>query len=590
MGEVYRARDTRLGRDVALKILPAAFAGDADRAARFQREAHLLGSLNHPRIATLYGFEVDGSHSALVMELVPGPTLAERIVTGALPLDEALKISLQIAEAFEDAHEHGVIHRDMKPANVKLTSDGTVKVLDFGLAKAVADDAVAFQGSAAPTVSDAGTRSGILLGTPAYMSPEQAEGRRADRRSDVWSFGVVLFEMLSGKRPFRGAGSAETRAAVMGMEPDWAAVPAGTPARVRRLLRRCLEKDPRRRVQAIGEMRIALEDALAGVSEEPSAAEAALERAKTRSHRSAPWLMAVAASVLALGFGLWAPWRGAPKPKPPLRLSIDLGADATLSLGLSSLALSPDGSMLAFAASAAGGARQLYVRRLDQAAAAPLPGTDNAQNPFFSPDGGWIAFFAAGKLKKVATTGGAAVTLCDAPADRGGTWAEDGTIVFAGGVEGSGLWRIPQAGGKPELFAKVDPAAREVTHRWPQALPGGRFLFTSHSRAGAYDDANLAVYGLPGGPPRVVHRGGYLGRYVRSGHLVYMHRRTLFAVPFDLERLEVMGPAAPALEGVASNAVQAGAHFTVADEGTLAFLPGQGAGDDTRSTGSTSGA
>jgi serine/threonine-protein kinase len=587
MGEVFRARDTRLGREVAIKVLPAAFAGDADRMARFQREAHLLASLNHPGIATLHGLEEADSVRALVMELVPGPTLADRIGQGALPQEEALRLARQLAEALEYAHERGIVHRDLKPANVKLTPDGAVKVLDFGLAKALSYP-LAADVSQSPTLSAVATRDGIVLGTAAYMSPEQAKGKPADRRSDVWSFGVVLYEMLSGRRMFSGGTAAETLAKVIEREPEWGALPYGTPPNVRRLLRRCLEKDPRRRVQAIGEVRIALEDALTGVSEEPLAGEATAGRAEARAQRALPWLLAAPASVLSLGLGLWAPWRGAPPPKAPQRLSIELGADASLFLGIGAAAtMSPDGSTLAFAAAKPGAGRQLYVRRLDRETASPLVGTENARHPFFSPDGQWLGFFADGKLKKVATTGGAAVTLCDAADDRGGTWAEDGTIVFMpsatrglGATPGLRLLRVSSDGGTPEPFTKTDPGAEGVSDRWPQALPGGRaVLFTSSSRPRSYDDdASIAVQTLPSGPRKVVHRGGYHGRYLRSGHLVYIHKGTLFAAPFDLGRLEVTGPAATAVEGVTSSADTAGAHFAFSDEGTLAYLPGRSTG------------
>ena len=424
----------------------------------------------------------------------------------------------QIAEALEYAHERGIVHRDLKPANVKLTRDGAVKVLDFGLAKALSDDPLSAEVSNSPTLSAVATRAGIILGTAAYMSPEQAKGKAADRRSDIWSFGVVLYEMLTGQRLFSGETSQETLAAVLRAEPDWSVLPASVPARVRRLLRRCLEKDPRRRIQSIGEARIAIEDALGGAADETTA-----RRAVGRTG------LAPGAAVGSGRRGVarrWyscfrAPRPPAPEPATSVRLSVELGADVSLMTGLGPAAiLSPDGTLLAFTARKAAGQRpQLYVRRLEQLQASPLAGTEGARNPFFSPDSQWLGFFAEGKLKKVAVTGGAAVTLCDAPDDRGGTWSEDGTIVFTPG-EAGGLSRVSSAGGTPEVLTTPDQAAGETSHRWPQALPGGKaVLFTvgaarrfrerEHRRAVAAQrpEEGLAARRLPRPlPPQRPHR------------------------------------------------------------------------------------
>jgi serine/threonine-protein kinase len=452
------------------------------------------------------------------MELVPGATLGERIARGPLPLEEALPLALQIAEALEYAHERGIVHRDLKPANVKLAEDGSAKVLDFGLAKALANeeantDASLAEASLSPTRSAMATGLGIILGTAAYMSPEQAKGKPADRRADIWSFGVVLYEMLCGKRMWSGETPAETLASVLKADPDWSALPPAIPANLKRLLQRCVEKDVRRRVQAIGEARIVIEDVRTGAAGEP--------KGGAESRRLAPWLAATAATS-ALALGLWAPWRRPLPPVPPLRLSIELGMDVSLLFGPGpAAALSPDGSLLVFAATRRSVPPQLFLRRLDQERAAPIPGTESGSTPFFSPDGRWIAFFADGKLKKVATSGGAPVTLCDAPNDRGGTWAEDGTIVFtpSGGPAGH-LMRVSSNGGTPLPFAAVDGAGHAMG-RWPQALPGGRaVLYTSAAGVGTFDEAGLVVQPLPEGPGKVVHRGGYFGRYVKSGHLV----------------------------------------------------------------------
>jgi serine/threonine protein kinase/Tol biopolymer transport system component len=574
MGEVYRARDTRLGRDVAIKVLPAAFAADHDRMVRFQREAQVLASLNHPHIASIFGFEESNSTRALVMELVEGPTLHERIAAGAISIEEALPIAKQIAEALEYAHEHGIVHRDLKPANIKLTRDGAVKVLDFGLAKALSDDPLSSEVSNSPTLSAVATRAGIILGTAAYMSPEQAKGKTADRRADIWSFGVVLYEMLTGQRLFTGETSQETLAAVIRAEPDWSALPPSVPARVRRLLRRCLEKDPRRRVQAIAEARIAIEDTLVGAAEDTPLAVPSTE---PPWRRTLPWALVGALSlILALVLVLWVPRPPAPELATPVRLSVEVGADASLATGLGPAAiLSPDGKLLAFASQKATGQRgQLYMRRLEQLRASPLAGTEGARDPFFSPDSQWLGFFADGKLRKVAVTGGAPVTVCDASDDRGGAWTENGTILFTPGIAG-GVSRVSAAGGTPEILTRADPAAGASSDRWPQALPGGKaVLFTSSSSSPAdWETASIVAQSLPEGPRKVLLRNGYHGRYLRSGHIVYMREGTLFAVPFDLGRLELTGPPAPVLEGVDANTRNGGAQFAFSDRGTVVFVP-----------------
>jgi serine/threonine-protein kinase len=582
MGEVWRARDVRLGRMVAIKVLPAAFADDAERMLRFEREAHVLASLNHAHIAALYGFEESDGVRALVMELVEGPTLAERLANGAIVLEDALPLARQVAEALEYAHEHGIVHRDLKPANVKLTSEGSVKVLDFGLAKALADDPVAADVSHSPTLSGVATRAGIILGTAAYMSPEQAKGKPADRRSDVWSFGVVVAEMLTGKALFTGESAPETLARVIEREPDLGALPQATPARIRELLHRCLTKDPRRRLQAIGEARLALEEAIARPDRDGAPVSPGASPPPARRIRAWGFSAALCAG-LGLLAGRWL-WR---QPTPPaaaaLRLSIELGADLPLAatdMGPTAV-LSPDGMLLAFVAQKAPTERaRLYLRRLDQLQAAPLAGTEGARDPFFSPDGQWIAFFADRKLKKTSVTGGSLTTLCDAPNDRGGTWGDDGTLVFTPSTQpGTGLWRVSSAGGQPEILTAPDAAAEEVTHRWAQLLPGGRaVLFTANRTLGSYQGANIVVQALSGGARKVLLRNAYFARYLPSGHLVYIHERRLFAAPFDLATLEVTGPAAPVLEDVLSASTSGGAQFAFSNTGDLAYRAGSGIG------------
>jgi Tol biopolymer transport system component len=582
MGEVYRARDTKLNRVVALKILPDAFAADADRLMRFRREAQVLASLNHPSIAHLYGFEDAGSTQALVMELVDGPTLADRIARGPIPLAEALPIARQIAEALEAAHEQGIVHRDLKPANVKVRDDGTVKVLDFGLAKAL-DPATASSAEAmnSTTVAARATQLGVILGTAAYMAPEQARGKVVDKRADIWSFGVVLDEMLTGQRLFKGEGISDVLAAVLRQDIAWTALPAGTPLRLTRLLGRCLDRDLRERLRDIGEARVEIAKILAGAPDSavaPAPASAAVRRSAVA--RVLPWTFVAMGWIgLLAALLIWSPWRSTSAPLPRT-LAASLGADASFDIGFGTFGataqLSPDGTMLAFAAQQAG-KTWLFIRKLDQLLAAPLAGTEGAADPFFSPDGRWIAFFADGHLRKIPTTGGAAVNVCDAPAARGGTWTDDNSIIFCP-TNGSNtrLVRVSAAGGVPAVVGTLGDGA--TTQRWPQALPGGAgVLYTESSNIGAWDGANLVVAPLSGGAPKIVVGGGYYGRYVPSGHLIYMQHGTLFAVPFDLRLLETLGPAVPALEGVTADAVVGAARLSVSTEGTLVYVPGAAA-------------
>jgi hypothetical protein len=472
MGEVYRARDTKLNRDVAIKVLLPSVADDPDRLARFSREAQTLAALNHPNIAHIHGLEESNGVRALVMEFVEGDDLTVRIARGPIPLDDALPIARQIADALEAAHEQGIIHRDLKPANIKLRPDGTVKVLDFGLAK-LDDRSASLSGERgdpthSPTLTLNATQAGIILGTAAYMSPEQAAGKPVDKRSDVWAFGVVLMEMLTGRPVFAGETVSHVLASVLKSDPDWTALPAPTPASIRRLLRRCLDKDRRRRLDSAADARLEIDEALAPTGD-ASMVRLAMQEAAWR--RALPWASTGAlAAGLAAVLVLWAPWRRA-SPPAPLRVSAELGADASLAAaGLGDAAiLSPDGAVVAFVAQKGDGSPQLYVRRLTQLQATPLSGTDDADSPFFSPDGQWIAFFAGGKLKKIAVAGGAAVTLCDAPIGRGGAWGDDGTIVFTpDATQGVRLLRVSSAGGKPEPLTSL--AEGEITQRWPQVL------------------------------------------------------------------------------------------------------------------------
>jgi Tol biopolymer transport system component len=578
MGEVYRAHDTKLGRDVAIKVLPEAFAHDVDRLSRFQREAKMLAALNHPNIATIYGLEHSVDTSYLVMELVSGETLQERIKReGAFPVEESLAIAKQIAGALEAAHDKGIIHRDLKPANVKLTPEGKVKVLDFGLAKAFAGDATTDDPSNSPTLSQAATMQGVILGTAAYMSPEQARGKPVDKRTDIWAFGCVSYELLTGKPAFHGEDITEILAAVVKSEPDWSVLPAAAPVKVRDLLRRCLQKDKTLRMQSAGDVRIEIHEAL---TVPPNAVAATVATVTSGWRERRAWTAAAGFALIAMVFAIGFVLR-APKPTQSLqavRLSAEIGADASLyTRDGASAVLSPEGTRLALLASGSDQKPRIYVRSLDQLQTTSLSGTENASNPFFSPDGQWIGFFADGKLKKISVQGGAAVTLCDATSDRGGSWGEDGTIVFTPDNRVA-LSKVSSAGGTPQPLTTLDTHAGEISHRWPQVLPGGKaVLFTSGMHPNNYEDSNIVVYSMASGQRKTLQRGGFYARYLPSGHLVYMHEGTLFAVPFDLQRLEVTGQPAPILAGVVTNPARGGAQFSFSDTGNLVYVAGQGA-------------
>lgn len=445
MGEVYRATDSRLGRSVAVKILPEGIAADQMSTARFEREAQVLAALNHPNIATIHGFEASGETRALVMELVEGPSLADRIKESSIPLDEALGVARQIAEALEYAHERGIIHRDLKPSNIKLTSEGRVKLLDFGLAKALGADTAAGGPDSSPTMSHLATQAGIILGTAAYMSPEQAKGKSVDRRADIWAFGAVLYEMLTGKRAFSGDLATETLAEVVKAEPDWSVLPPDTPQAIRALLVHCLKKDPKRRLQAIGDARITIDEVLDGgeviaASSDlrPSADEKLLNQKSTLS-RAAPWALA-AIFILTTIIAVLAYFRATSIPAPSVHAYIlpPEGTSFRFSTVAGGPVLSPDGKQIVFTAADSSGDESLWVRRLDSLAAQPLQGTEGASVPFWSPDGSSIAFFTPGKLEKVDVAGGGTQVICNAPSGRGGTWSPQGVIVFAPSVFGGG--------------------------------------------------------------------------------------------------------------------------------------------------------
>ncbi len=561
MGEVYRAKDSKLGRDVALKVLPESFAGDPERLSRFRREAQVLASLNHPHIAQIYGFEDSGATHALVMELVEGPTLAERIAQGPMPAAEALLIARQIALGLEAAHELGIIHRDLKPANIKVKDDSTVKILDFGLAKAL-DPAPGTSSELmnSPTLT-AKTQFGTILGTAAYMAPEQAKGRAVDRRADIWAFGVVLFEMLSGERAFKGDDVSDVLAAVLRQDIEWQALPAGTPKKIRRVLERCLERDPRKRLRDIGDV---WSDMDAPDEPAPVAAPVAVPRASGFSRA----LPRIAATIIACSVIAWSLWRSpVAAPQSVLRAATEM-----TDLGIF-VNISKDGSRLAYASAAGpGSSAGITLRMLDQFGGKVIPGTDNGAFPLFSPDGQWIAYndLGDGSLKKIPVTGGSASKLCDCNLQGGGDWGDDNTIIFR---KAAGIMRVSADGGTPEQMTTVDTAKGESSHARPQYLPGGRqVLFTVVSKDGP--KFAVADIGKPG--HRIVARGGDNGKYVRSGHLVFLRDRTLFAVPFDVQRMEVTGSEVPVVEEVSILGPAGTADYSVSDTGLLAYFAGAG--------------
>jgi serine/threonine-protein kinase len=583
MGEVYRATDGKLRREVAIKVLPSVLADDPERLARLEREAQILASLNHPNIAGIHGLEEapstgsgrgDGSR-CLVLELVEGKTLAELIEAGPMPPEKAVPLALQIAEALEAAHEKGVIHRDLKPANVKVTPDGTVKVLDFGLAKAFNDDAAASAPDAAhsPTLTMAATQAGIIMGTAAYMSPEQAAGQPADRRSDVWSFGVVLLEMLTGRSSFSGETVSHTLAAVLKDEPAWDHLPPDLSPRLRELLERCLNKKARHRLQAIGDARIVLEDWLADPEKDREKPQAPGEAPAPRRASRVPWIVA-AALALGLVATLALLWPNPPAPRTPVQADLVLPIGQALFRGYgSSVALSPDGSKLAYSVGLENQERALFVRALDQREGIRLAADFSPYHPFFSSDGEWIGFVTRDALFKVPVRGGTPIKLTDVSLSRGASWGDDGSIVFTPNPTDA-LYRISASGGAAEPLTEVGD---NESHRWPQVLPGSKaVLFTSKTNigAGSFGDAQIEVLLLDSGERRVLHRGGTYARYVASGHLVFASEGALFAAPFDIESLSITGTIVPVLEGLSTSANQGGAQFDVSNDGRLVYAAG----------------
>jgi serine/threonine-protein kinase len=583
MGEVYRARDTKLKRDVALKVLPEAFARDPGRMLRFQREAEVLASLNHPNIAHIYGVE----KRALVMEMVEGES-----PKGPMPFEDAWKIALQIADALEYAHERAVIHRDLKPANVKVTPDGVVKLLDFGLAKAFSEtpDAASLDPENSPTVTLGATVAGTVMGTAAYMSPEQARGKKVDKRADIWSWGVVLYELLTGERLFKGGDTADTLAQVLAKQPDLGKVPP----QVRKLLQRCLEKDPKQRLRDIGEARFLLE-----------------ESAPQKETRFKRGLLGVIASVLAMALviALWTLWRADRGTPPTIRLSMDIAPAESLGPTFFSrpyetaMAFAPDGNTVVFSGVVEhfqdggehfqeGGVTspahvdkktQLYKRSLNELSATAIPGTDGASLPFFSPDGQWVGFFGGGKLKKVPLNGGPPVPIYDLPEGTGSvwgaSWAATGQIVFIGEL---GILQVPAAGGARRVLLKYDPSKQPIEiYSSPQLLPDGKTLLFTLRTSLDWDEAEIVARRLDTGEQRSLIKGGADARYVPTGHLVYMQNAVLMAVPFNAQRLQLTGQPVAMLDGVMQSQHMANfdfesglGQFATSASGNLVYVPG----------------
>jgi Tol biopolymer transport system component len=556
MGEVYRARDTRLNRDVALKVLPELLASDPDRLARFRNEAQLLASLNHPNIAAVYGFEESPSRHALVLELVDGPTLADRIAHGPIPVSEALTIAKQMTDALESAHAHGIVHRDLKPANIKVRSDGTVKVLDFGLAKALSRESGPLDVSLSPTfTSPAMTAAGMILGTAAYMSPEQATGRAVDVRTDIWAFGVVLYEMLTGVSPFAGATTLEVLSKVLRDEPDWAALPAQTPAAMRSLLRRCLQRDPARRLRDISDARFQIEDSLS----EPAVVVALARRSARGVER---WLWAAALVVVAVTAAAAMRYYGRSQVEPG-EIHLEITTPATTAP--TSIAISPDGRTVVYAA-LAGGKEELWVRSLNNATATALAGTDGARYPFWSPDSRSIGFFVAAQLKRIDVATGAVQTLASAGNPFGGTWNFDDTILFTPGPSHP-VMRVSATGGTAVAVTRV--SAQAQNHRFPQILPGGRhFLYYATGSA-----SGIYVGEVAGADSRKL-LDAEAATFAAPGHLLFVKQGALYAQAFDPGRAELSGRPTTLEQQIVSRSGVGTAALSASLAGPVVYRPG----------------
>ena len=575
MGEVYRATDTKLNRDVALKILPEQFASDSQRMGRFQREAEVLASLDHPNIGQIYGIEEAGATKALVLQLIEGPTLADRIAQGPIPVEDALKIALQIAEGLEAAHEKGVIHRDLKPANIKVTPEGQVKILDFGLAKALEGEAPDSSLSQSPTLTNAATQAGVILGTAAYMSPEQAKGKAVDKRADIFAFGAVLYECLTGKRAFEGEDVSDTLASILAREPDWEVLQPNLHPRLREVLERCIEKDLKKRFRDVVDVVVDIEKVLAdpaGLLIQPVA-----EVVQVGPASKLPWVAAIVLGIVVAGVAGWILRPTDPQPVAA-RFYHELPEGQVFTReGRGLVAVSPDGSQIVYVANS-----QLYLRNLDELEAHSIQGTDvDPTSPFFSPDGEWVGYYSTSdrQLKKIATIGGAPVTLYDATLPFGTSWGSGDTVVYG---QPEGIMGVSANTGVAEL---VIPTEKGEQVHGPQVLPGGEWVLltlTSASGFTRWDEAQIVVQSLESGERKFLWEGGSDARYVPTGHLVYALEDVLFALPFDLASLEVSGVPVPMVEGIqrarAPITNTASANYGFSDHGTLIYVPGAAVG------------
>jgi serine/threonine-protein kinase len=572
MGEVFLAHDTSLNRKVALKFLPDIFSGDPERLARFEREAKLLASLNHPNIAAIHGLEQVEGKRFLVLELVEGETLAHHIAKGALPVDEALDVCRQIAEGLEAAHEKGIIHRDLKPANVKLTPEGKIKVLDFGLARAFHEEAATADASHSPTLTDQMTRPGVILGTAAYMSPEQAKGKPVDKRADIWAFGCVLYECLTGRRAFQGDTITETLAAIIKGEPDWKLLPHDTPAQLRDVLHRCLQKDPKLRYHDIPDARLQVDETL--TKGQPEARQT-VSGDFPASWRRVSWREALAWMLLAaaaISGGLMA-WTGVFRPsiRPPDTVHAVLPIDSVQidpHFWRTRMTLSPDGRCVVF--------RQcslLCKRSLENDSALPIEGTENAVMPTFSPNGTELAFMDGIHIKRVAISGGPVRDVVTAQVGAGLAWGEDNRIYFSN-AGARGIWSVSAEGGDAGPVTQVDEEAGETLHTWPQLLPGGKSLiFTAIGLSGGSEDSRVVVQLLRSKERNILMNKAIFGRYLLSGHLIYANNAgTIFALPFDLRQMRPSGATAAILRDVSISVFGGAAFLAASENGTLIYL------------------
>jgi serine/threonine protein kinase len=579
MGEVYRALDKNLGRRVAIKILPEGFSTDLERLARFEREAKLLAALNHPNIAAIHGVEGTEGRRLLVLELVEGDTLKARLDKGPLAVAEALDTCRQIAEGLEAAHEKGIIHRDLKPGNIMLTPEGKVKILDFGLAKAYTTETTQIDIANSPTITGQMTEPGVILGTAAYMSPEQARGRSVDKRADIWAFGCILYECLTGRRPFEGDTVSETLASILKGEPEWKALPVSLPWKITDLLRCCLQKNPHDRLHDMGDARIEIEEAAKYPTRPTETVPSPIWR------KLLPWALTAAVSAGAIWIWILSSAR---TPQEIVRSTINLPASQRLTGGSSTedlsggfsrpscraFCISPDGANLVYSA-VSEKMTMLYIRPLSQTEAKPIPGTQGGVMPFFSPDGKWIGFFTDDKLKKVALAGGPPVTLCDA-FPSGASWGSKGFIVFDNGKT---LSKIREEGGAPEILTTLQKG--EGFHQLPEILPNGRaILYTSATGSGWFADWKIVAQSLETGKRKVVVEGAD-PRFLPTGHLLFARNGTLMAVSFDPDTLELRGNPVPVLEDVMQalfsvwmDSTYASAQYAVSNSGILASVPG----------------